>query len=91
MIPAPDGRSGPDDARAARDHDALPVGRVVRHGHGREDRAGEIAIELVHEDGLKKRPFIDPLPPWGGVGRSNDRGPQGITTRDGGPIRRPKG
>ena len=78
----------PTTREPPRNHNPLAVGRVVRHGHGREDRAGKVAIELVHEHGRDKRAFIDPFPSWRGVRRAHDGGVQGIAPWDGGPVRR---
>ncbi len=91
LILAGDGRRGSDDARAARDHHPLPVSGVERHGHGREDRAGKVAVELVHQDGLEKRALIDPLPSWRVVGRADDGGTERVALGDTGAVRGPKG
>ena len=44
------------------DEDALSVGRVEGDGDERQDRGGEVAGELVDEDGFHERAFVDPFP-----------------------------
>ena len=44
-----DGLRRAEQTRAARHEDALAVGRVERDGHLREDRAGEVAVELGYQ------------------------------------------
>ena len=91
LIAAECGRRGSDDAGPARDHNPLAVGRVEGHGHGREDGAGKVAVELVHEHGFDKRALIDPLPSWRVVRRVDDGGIERVALRYARAGRGPQG
>ena len=62
LVLAADWLSGSNEAAAAGDEDALPVGRVEGDGDERQDRGREVPGELVDEDGFHERAFVDSFP-----------------------------
>ena len=89
LVPVLDGLGRSDDARAARDQDALAVGRVERDRHHGQHGSREVARQLCDEDRLEEGALVDPLPPRR-AGRPDARDRLHRAGRSGGGLR-PRG
>ena len=62
LVAPADSLGGADEAAAAGNEHALPVGRVEGNRDDGQDRSGKFSGQLVDQDGLEERALVHPLP-----------------------------